>query len=106
MNNRIEQLLEFIKIEPDEPFNRYALALEYMNFDVNLAKKHFEIIAKEHQNYLPLYYHLGKLYEELENYSEAVNVYKKGIEIALLQNNLKTEKELSNALKNCELENN
>ncbi|TAE76122.1 MAG: tetratricopeptide repeat protein [Bacteroidetes bacterium] len=105
MNHRIEQLLEFIETEPNEPFNRYALALEYINFDINLAQKHFEILKKQQPDYLPLYYHLGKLYEEKENYSMALEIYKQGIELARMQNNSKTEKELSNALNNCVLEN-
>ncbi len=105
MNHRIEQLLTFIKNEPDDPFNQYALALEYMNFDINMAQKHFEILYQQQPNYLPLYYHLGKLYEEIENYTKALEIYKQGIDVAKKQNNLKTEKELTSALNNCALEN-
>ena len=30
-NERIQQLTRFVQEEPDEPFNVYALAMEYMN---------------------------------------------------------------------------
>jgi tetratricopeptide (TPR) repeat protein len=103
MHNRLTILLDFLEKEPDDPFNRYALALEYLNINVLEAKKHFEILQKEHKNYLPLYYHLAKLYEDLEEIELALETYEKGIKIAQEQKNTKTEKELINAKKNCEL---
>ncbi|OJJ20126.1 enzyme of heme biosynthesis [marine bacterium AO1-C] len=94
---RIEQLLTFLEEEPNEPFNLYALALEYTKTDSSQAMSYFEQLLTKHPQYVATYYHAGKLYEELEMEDKAEEVYKKGVEIATEQNEALALRELKNA---------
>ena len=94
---RIEQLLAFLEEEPNEPFNIYALALEYTKTAPSKARSYFEQLLNKHSNYVATYYHAGKLYEELEMEDQAEEVYKKGIEVATEQNEALALRELKNA---------
>lgn len=95
---RITQLEEFIREDPSDPFNHYALALEYLNLDKQKSLDIFGNILSAHHDYLPVFYQLGKLYEELNDYKKAVESYNQGIAIARQKNDLKTLRELSAAL--------
>ncbi len=94
---RIEQLLTFLEEEPNEPFNLYALALEYTKTDSEKATDYFEQLLSKHPNYVATYYHVGKLYEELEMEDKAETAYQKGIEVATQQNEALALRELKNA---------
>ena len=94
---RIEQLLTFLEEEPNEPFNLYALALEYTKTDSEKAIDYFEQLLSGHPNYVATYYHVGKLYEELEMEDKAEAAYQKGIEVATQQNEALALRELKNA---------
>lgn len=95
---RITQLKEFIREDPSDPFNHYALALEYLNVDKQKALEIFNNILSVHHDYLPVFYQLGKLYEELNEYENAIESYNRGILIAQQKNDLKTLRELRAAL--------
>lgn len=95
--SRLEQLLIFLKEEPHEPFNIYAIALEYIKNDGEKALTYFEQLLQQHPDYVATYYHAGKLYEELEMEEKAENAYKKGIETATRQNEALALRELENA---------
>lgn len=97
MNDRIHQLNEFLKEDPDDEFVHYALALEYLKLDAALAQKEFENLLQKHPNYLPTYYPAAHLMIELGNWPEAEKLFTKGIEIAKQQNNRKTQMELQSA---------
>ena len=80
---RLQQLLDFLKNEPDDPFLKYALATEYLSQnDVQKALFYFEDLLKKHPDYVGTYYHAGKLFERLDRKSEAIFVYQRGMEIA------------------------
>jgi Tfp pilus assembly protein PilF len=96
-NKRIEILKQYLESEPEEPFNRYALALEYLNFDIEKAKQEFEILYQKKPDYLPLYYHLGKLYEDLEQAENAQKIFQQGIELATKIKDEKAKNELQRA---------
>lgn len=101
--NRIEQLKEFIAEDPADVFSHYALALEYFNTGLNdEAEKEFLEVLKIKKDYLPVYYQLGKLYESKNDFKKAIEIYKKGIEIAKDQKNLKTLNELRSAMEELE----
>ncbi len=82
-NNRLLRLLEFLDNDPNDPFILYALATEY-NVQGNIEKAlfYFEKLSSEHENYVGTYYHYAKLLDKLENREKAIEIYKKGIEIA------------------------
>ena len=98
MSDRIKLLKQFITEDPDDPFNYYALGLEYLEANKHLAIDIFQQLTKEHQDYLPTYYQLGKLYEQVGAKDQAILIFNEGLRIAKAQNNLKTFRELSAAL--------
>ena len=96
---RLQHIKEMLKNEPNDSFLNYALALEYAK--INDYKKAIEIIEEllaRDENYLGAYYQLGKYYEQIEQSQTAAVSYKKGIVIAKLQKNFKTQRELNEAL--------
>lgn len=94
---RLEQLLQFLEESPNEAFNIYAVGLEYLKIETNQALIYFEKLLKEHPNYVPTYYQVGKLYEDLDKSDKALLTYEKGIEIANLANDKLALRELKNA---------
>ncbi|MES2386876.1 MAG: tetratricopeptide repeat protein [Bacteroidota bacterium] len=102
-NYRIKQLEALFREFPDDPFSAYSLALEYTHTDPARAVSLFRDLLKEHPDYLPTYYHAGNLLAEEGFEDEAREVLSKGAELARLQGNAKTEKEISNALVNLEV---
>lgn len=98
MNNRIEQLQEFLKEDSNDSFLKYALALEYVLVKENdTAIDCFLKLINEDENYVASYYQLGKLFESLNKVDKAIEIYKKGIEIAKKIENKKTLLELQEA---------
>lgn len=97
---RIDLLKTYIKEEPNDPFNYYGLACEYMHEEPDEALKLFETLLADHKDYLPTYYQAAQLLVSFEKNEAAVAVYEKGIALAKVQNNAKAIKELSAALQN------
>jgi len=95
--DRIRQLEEFLKEDPNDPFNSYALALEYLKTDTDKSRRLFENLIKDQPNYLPTYYPFAHLLIELQQPQKAESVFKTGIEISKKLNDLKTLKELNSA---------
>lgn len=80
---RLSQLLSFYKDSPNDAFILFALAKEYEGLGQNdLALKHYLELKEKQENYVGLYYHLGKLYEVFNQEKTAWDIYSKGIEIA------------------------
>jgi hypothetical protein len=96
-NSKIDQLLEFLKEDPQDSFTLYALALEYEKFDKQKADFYYSILLKDHSEYLATYYHAGKFYEA-GNKDTSKKVYKDGMALALKQGKTKAYQELQNAL--------
>src|SRR3569833_629351 len=81
--SRLEKLLDFLKIEPNDEFLQYALATEYLRLsDSEKALYYYEKLVNEHPDYVGTYYHLGKLYEALSRTPAAINIYEKGMAAA------------------------
>lgn len=95
--SRLEQLLEFYREDPNDPFNIYALAMEYWNTDVQKTKYYLEGLLKWHPNYLATYYQAGKLFGELEEYEKALEIYQLGQKLADALGNARTLDELKRA---------
>ena len=96
-NERIQQLIQFVEEEPGEPFNVYALAMEYMNTRPEQARIYFDQLLAQHPDYLPTYYHAAALYTDLDERDKAADLYAKGIALAQAQHNQKTLQELQRA---------
>ncbi|QRR00511.1 tetratricopeptide repeat protein [Dyadobacter sandarakinus] len=101
MNSTLfENLLGFYEDDPADPFNVYALALEYTKSEPAKAAHFFNKLLTEHPTYLPAYYHAGALFAEMEQIEKAENIYQKGIELAITQQNTKAHQELLRAYRN------
>ncbi len=97
MSERLKQLEHFYEEDPQDPFNLYALALEYQKHDQAKAITFFERLLTDHPAYVPSYYHAAKLYEQLGERDKAIQTYEKGIEMARKVNDLKAARELKSA---------
>lgn len=93
----LEKLLLFYEEDPADPFNVYALALEYRKTDIAKALLFFDEVLEKHPDYLPVYYHAAGFFAELDQIEKAELIYKKGIELAGKQGNAKALSELSRA---------
>ncbi len=99
MSTRLEQLLEFLKESPNDPFLKYAIAAEYdSSGNREEAIQHFERLVAQHPDYVGTYYHLGKLYEKVSKPERAEAVYRSGIEIAKVARKHHALSELQGAL--------
>lgn len=96
-NERIQHLLQFVQDEPDQPFNVYALAMEYLTENPGQAQHYLEKLLVEHPHYLPTYYHAAQLYSDLGDRTKAAMYYDFGLQLARQQNNQKTFDELLRA---------
>lgn len=94
---RLTQLEEYYRQDPEDPFNIYALALEYLSADKQKSKELFKILLDRHEDYVATYYHAGKLWEELGDTAGALQIYNRGIECARRRNESKALRELKSA---------
>ena len=82
-NKRLQQLIAFRETEPDDPFLKYAIALEHIAMkEPETALPWFQDLVANHPDYVPTYYQMGKLLWEMGNSSESLLILEKGIEVA------------------------
>ena len=95
----IERLRIYLEKDPDDTFTRFALALEYQKSDeIEKARSLFEAIVADDPKYVGTYYHLGKLYEQMNATDKARETYQKGIREAQTAGDPKSLAELQEAL--------
>lgn len=95
--DRVARLKAFIAEDPDDPFNHYALALEYLKTDAKLAFDQFDFLLSKHPDYLPTYYPFAHLLIEMGSAQRGEEVFKMGISRAKTVNDAKTMRELQAA---------
>lgn len=101
--DRLAALLEFHRLDSDDPFTRFALAQEHFKRgDSAQALAFFEGLVHDHPNYVGTYYHLGKLYTMLERDDDATKTYRAGIDAATQNGDLHARAELQSALLEAE----
>jgi tetratricopeptide (TPR) repeat protein len=97
--SRLIQLQEMLKDDPQDPFLRYAIAIEHAAAgDRKEAIAGIEKLLADKPDYLGAYYQLGQLYEQEELAEKAITIYSRGITLAQQQRNRKTLGELRSAL--------
>ena len=79
---RIKLLKDYCAEEPQNPFNYYALALEYREFDKTEAVHLFDFVVVNFPNYLPVYFPAAQFFFETEELKKAKNLFEAGIELA------------------------
>jgi len=62
-----------------------------------MARHYFEILLKDHAEYLSTYYKAAELYTSLEENEKADEIYQRGIELAKKQGNQLALRELQSA---------
>ena len=82
-SDRLQQLLSLLKNSPGDSFLIFAIAKEYEGLgDVDQALLHYCELVEHDADYVGTYYHLGKLYEKLDDPEKAFSTYKNGMEVA------------------------
>ena len=103
-SQRLDLLLGILKETPTDSFVIFAIAKEYENIgNQNEAIQYYEKLYQLDPNYVGLYFHWGKIHEEINDSDKAIDIYSIGIEVASLQKDGHAERELRAAKYNCEL---
>jgi tetratricopeptide (TPR) repeat protein len=80
---RIDKLKAFILRDPADLFSRHALALELLKIDdYHGAIDAMEELLGIDERHIGTYLHLGKAYSQVEQFSKALSVMKRGLAIA------------------------
>lgn len=83
MTNRKALLQQMLEKDPKDEFVCFALAKEYeKEGDLDHARKYYELLRSNNEDYVGLYYHLAKLLEAQALPVEAFQVYKDGMAVA------------------------
>ncbi len=97
--DRLEALQEFLRVDPADPFTRFALASEHLKRgDEAAALAYFEELRRDSPDYVGTYYHLGKLYAALGRPADAADTYRAGIVEAGRASDVHARAELQAAL--------
>ncbi|MAT55575.1 MAG: tetratricopeptide repeat protein [Saprospirales bacterium] len=103
MNDRLDHLLQLLKESGDDSFLLFAVAKEYeKRGDFQNALENYLRILANDPAYIGLYYHLGKLYEELGQPGKAIETYRAGIQQATKSGDQHARSELASALMELE----
>lgn len=98
--DRLNKLQQFLKEEPNDPFNLYAVATELATEDIEQAMPYFQKLLNDHPEYVATYYHAAAALTELDRLEEAKEVYEKGIRICEANNESFALRELKVAYQN------
>jgi tetratricopeptide (TPR) repeat protein len=103
MSDRIPKLKEMLLESPKDCFLWHALGLEHVKKDeIEQALEAFQQVINTDQSYVGTFYHLAKTYERLNDFTKAIEIYHKGIEIATSQKDMHARNELQMALDEIE----
>lgn len=97
--DRLTQLLDFLSKSPEDSFNLYSVAYEYLQRGAyEEAEKYFLRLKELHPDYVGLYYHLGKIYVQKSNFEKALKVFEEGKKQAQKARDRHAEGELDRAI--------
>jgi Tfp pilus assembly protein PilF len=98
-SNRLEKLLELQTLYPDDLFNKYAVAMEYLGLQkTSMAKEVFEEVLKSDKNYVPAYYQLGMILMNEGNEAKALELFENGLVQSKLKNDSRSIREFQAAI--------
>ena len=99
--SRLKQLEEFTRLNPQDPFAHYGLAMEYKVAErYNDSIKTFEKLLGFKPDYTAAYYHSGVMLGGLGRKDEARDILKRGMDVAKTNGDFHTLSELEEALNN------
>ena len=80
---RLETVLTMLAQSPADSFLLFAAAKEYEKIGDNTQALHYYLRLRDtNPDYVGLYYHLGKLYEVMQQQPQALEAYAVGIDVA------------------------
>jgi Tfp pilus assembly protein PilF len=98
-SKKLSQLARNIQQNPNDSFSKFALALELLKRDqVEKSLRLFESVYNNDPDYIGVYYHLGKLYQQIERNDDAQTVFQEGMQRAKQLDDQHTYRELHDAL--------
>ena len=99
MPSRADMLRNFIVQRPQDPFPKYALALEHKNAgELTEAWQVFETLLGAHPDYTATYLHAGQTLLTLGRVPEARGLFTRGIEVCTRAGDTHARSELEGAL--------
>lgn len=102
--DRLSQLRAFVEANPDDPFPRYALALERKGRgDAAGAAGELQALVARKPDYLAAYLQLGMLLQQLGRLPEAGEALRQGQACARAQGNQHALSELTTALESLDV---
>lgn len=105
IQDRLKMLLDMLLSDPSDAFVQYAVAKEYENLGQwEQALSTYLSLQQLDADYVGMYYHLGKLYEKLDNVNSALETYDLGIRVAKKLSDFHALSELNTAKVNLEME--
>ncbi len=97
-DSRLKQLLSMLSENELDSFLRFAVAKEYEGQgNLQKALEYYLKLLQDDPDYIGTYYHLGKLYEQLDESDWAVEIYNKGLATARAQGDRHAYNELAAA---------
>jgi tetratricopeptide (TPR) repeat protein len=97
--DRVVTFKSFIARTPQDPFPRYGLAMEYKaRGELALAWDAFQDLLANFQDYVPTYLMAGGTLVALGKQAEAIDVYRRGIDVAGRAGDDHARRELESAL--------
>ena len=100
---RIAQLRALIPQDSTDPFLPYALGQEYVSGEAWAdAAAQFEACARDFPDYLPTYYHWGRVLIQVDEIQQAQMVLERGLVLARQQKDGKTALEIEALLEDLE----
>jgi tetratricopeptide (TPR) repeat protein len=103
--SRLDTIKKMLEESPKDSFLNFALAKEFEKTgNIESALNSYLQLYSLDPEYVGLYYHLGKLYEEFEEFEKALSIYDEGIALCKKISDFHALSELNNARTNCELE--
>jgi Tfp pilus assembly protein PilF len=96
--DRPSQLRSFIAAQPDQPFPRYALAMELKQGDPAAAEAELAELLRRAPDYLAAYLQRGMLQQLLGRDADARDTFRAGQELARRTGDTHTLSELTSAL--------
>ena len=103
-SDRIIMLKKYIKEEPKNPFNKYALAMEYYETSPSESLTLLKSLLSDHPDYLPTYFKAAHLLWDEELWDEAETTFRKGARLAAEQDDQKALLELRSAYQNFQFD--
>lgn len=101
-DTRIELLREYVKQEPDDPFNWYALAMEEQKHNAQRAEEIYLHLLNAFPEYVPTYYQGGLFYLESGKLDKALEILRTGLIKCESQKNTKTRNEIQSLIMELE----